>query len=346
MAFFAVIAVFVVLFVTGELIAKWYPYALKIGDLVRFPSWTSSSILASTNNSSPAFSIGSGLEFLRTYFSAIWIALVAGIAIASGIDVLIPKSWLRRLLRSGESKKGVLVGGLLSLPCMMCTCCSAPMARSLVKNGINKSSAVAFWIGNPVLNPAVIAFLAFVGPWQWVALRVVFGLLLVFGVGIVVAKFGKEHEVQRISTGTDGTWSEVPQSLGNGIKRYLRSFSRFSLSLIPEYVVIVFLLGALRGWIFPLIHDSSSVGVASIIVVAVLGTMMVIPTAGELPIVLSLAGLGASPIIIGCLLLTLPAISLPSMAMVGRGFGWFTILSTALCVAIVGIAGGLALALL
>lgn len=345
-SFFVTVVIFVLLFALGEFVAKWYPYTLKIEQLVRFPSWTSNSILKNPQNSGSVFSFLSGFEFLRSYFSAIWLALTAGIVIAAGIDVLIPNGWLESLLRRRNSKTGVLVGGLLSVPCMMCTCCSAPIARSMLKSGARKSSVLAFWIGNPVLNPAVITFLALVGPWQWVALRVVFGLLLVFGISVIIDIFGKDNEVGQTLTPMDRRSFEIPRSLSSGLKRYVWSILRLSVALIPEYVVIVFLLGACSGWIFPLIHGSASIGLVSLVVVAGLATIVVIPTAGELPIVLSLATLGASPVILGCLLITLPAISLPSAAMVGRSFGWNTVLMAALSVAIVGIAGGVALALL
>jgi hypothetical protein len=45
-------------------------------------------------------------------------------------------------------------GGLLSVPCMMCTCCTAPLARTLRRNGAPTSSVLAYWLGNPTLNPA------------------------------------------------------------------------------------------------------------------------------------------------------------------------------------------------
>jgi uncharacterized membrane protein YraQ (UPF0718 family) len=45
---------------------------------------------------------------------------------------------------------------------------------------------------------------------------------------------------------------------------------------------------------------------------------VVIPAAGEIPILLGLAAAGAGTGILGVLLITLPAISLPSMVMVVR----------------------------
>jgi uncharacterized protein len=43
-----------------------------------------------------------------------------------------------------------------------------------------------------------------------------------------------------------------------------------------------------------------------------------IPTGGEIPVLLALTSLGAGTGMVGALLVTLPALSLPSMVMVGR----------------------------
>lgn len=52
----------------------------------------------------------------------------------------------------------------------------------------------------------------------------------------------------------------------------------------------------------------------------ILGTLIVLPTAGEIPILQGLAGAGVSAATLGTLLITLPAISRVSMAMVVRAF--------------------------
>ena len=72
---------------------------------------------------------------------------------------------------------------------------------------------------------------------------------------------------------------------------------------------------------------------------AVVGTLLVIPTAGEIPILqgLAIAGVAAGPI--GALLITLPAVSLPGIAMVGRAFGWRTTAGTAAVVVAGGVLG-------
>jgi len=115
---------------------------------------------------------------------------------------------------------------------------------------------------------------------------------------------------------------------------------------VPEYLVVVLAVGAFRGWLFPLSGGVLSAGVLVVLLAAVVGTLLVISTAGEIPILQGLALAGLSLGGIGALLLTLPAASLPGMAMVGRAFGWRTTWLTAATVAVGGLlAAGLLTAL-
>jgi uncharacterized membrane protein YraQ (UPF0718 family) len=84
-------------------------------------------------------------------------------------------------------------------------------------------------------------------------------------------------------------------------------------------------------------HD----GILWIAAMALAGTLFVIPTAGEVPIVQAMLalGIGAGPA--GALIMTLPAASLPSLAMLGRVFSVRTRLVIAAGVVLSGIVGGL-----
>ena len=97
--------------------------------------------------------------------------------------------------------------------------------------------------------------------------------------------------------------------------------------------VMVFALGMIRAWFFPAMTPAIGHSFWLAPVLAAAGTLFVIPTAAEVPIVqvLQQFGLGGSGA--AALLITLPAVSLPSLAMLGRalpmralivlGFGTF-----------------------
>lgn len=77
-----------------------------------------------------------------------------------------------------------------------------------------------------------------------------------------------------------------------------------------------------------------------------IGTLLVIPTGGEIPVILALTTAGVSAGTAGALLITLPAISLPSMMMVGRAISWRVTLAMAATVAAAALLAGVLLWLL
>jgi uncharacterized membrane protein YraQ (UPF0718 family) len=78
--------------------------------------------------------------------------------------------------------------------------------------------------------------------------------------------------------------------------------------------------------------------VGAAVVAAAAGTLMVIPTGGEIPVVLALSTVGVAAGSAGALLITLPALSVPSMAMVGRVLSWRVTLAMAGAVTLAGLA--------
>ena len=111
-------------------------------------------------------------------------------------------------------------------------------------------------------------------------------------------------------------------------------------TILPGYVVIVLLLGAARAWLFPpqlTIHAS---GIGAIVALSAIGTAFVIPTAGEVPIVQTLMHSGMSIGPAAALLLTLPAISVPSLFIVRGAFPKRVLAFVTACVFVLGIAAG------
>jgi uncharacterized membrane protein YraQ (UPF0718 family) len=270
--------------------------------------------------------------FFSTYLQAIWKALVAALLISAAVQAFVPRSWLLRLLNRRGRLGSAAVGGLVSTPSMMCTCCTAPVAVTLRRDGVSPAAALAYWLGNPLLNPAVIVFLALVAPWQWTVTRVVVGVVVVVGGSALVARVTAPDDVPVEQVTGD---TEVPAAdwFAKAPERFARTLGRLLLTLVPEYLLVVLAIGAFRGWLFPLGGSSVHTGVLAVLGAAVVGTLLVIPTGGEIPVLQALALAGVSLGGLGALLLTLPAVSLPGMAMVARAFGWRTTWATAATVA-------------
>jgi uncharacterized membrane protein YraQ (UPF0718 family) len=114
-----------------------------------------------------------------------------------------------------------------------------------------------------------------------------------------------------------------------------------SLGLIPEYLILVLILGATRAWLFPQIGPSIGNELHWIVLMSLAGLLSVIPTAGEVPIVQAMLalGIGAGPA--AALMMTLAPVSLPSLAMTAKAFPLRTLGLVALAVLAAGIAAGL-----
>ncbi|HUW77063.1 MAG TPA: permease [Gallionella sp.] len=331
---FTGVIIFSIVAIIGFAYVKWVPYYAK-AFVAQSHHAIGDSILSGKAASAPPVSWSAAADYALAYGKAIWKALVLGLILGSGIKVLIPNQWVSAVIgRMGF--KSVALGGIFGIPLMMCTCCAAPVAVGMRQSRASVGSVVSWWMSNPVLNPATLVFMGFVLGWGWTLFRVVFGIAMVLGVAYLAERFADPRETVTLD---QGLAPEADSYQGNFLMRWWREFMTLTIRLVPEYLVIVLLLGASRAWLFPVLgaHD----GIIWIVAMAVAGTLFVIPTAGEVPIVQAMfaLGMGAGPA--GALIMTLSAVSLPSLAMLGRVFSMRIRLVIATGVVLSGIIAGL-----
>ncbi|WP_231984681.1 permease [Mycobacterium sp. 852014-52144_SCH5372336] len=331
--------------VVGLTWAKWVPYVGKALDAARSQHWPGSNILGVGGvKVGDAPSWHAATTFFSSYVTAIWPALLVALLLSACIQAFVPRSWLPQLLNRRNTVWSAAAGGVASTPSMMCACCSAPVAVTLRRSGVNQAAAVAYWLGNPLLNPAVLVFLLCVAPWQWTATRLVVGVGAVVGGSALVAMVSR-RETNGGPPNFDAAQIKPPGDEASAPVRFGRALFRLCVVLVPEYLVLVLVIGAGRGWLMELI-EPANYSVLVVVIAAVLGTLIVIPTAGEIPILQGLALLGVSSGVLGALLTTLPAVSLPGIAMVVRSFGWRTTSATAAMVMVAGVVGAVCLSVL
>jgi uncharacterized protein len=304
----AAIALFFAVAIGGLLYVKWSPYYAKA--FVAAQNHTLGPSIVSGNLAAPP-GIGwqAGVTYWVDYLKAIWQALVLGLVLGAGIEALLPPAVLRRLF---VGPTGSLRATAFAVPSMMCTCCSAPIAVGMVRSGVSASSALVYWLANPVLNPAALVFIGFVLGWQWAALRLIVGVALVFTVGYLAARF-VSFDWRPPSTSSPANDANRPL-----IVAWASAFIRLAVRLLPEYAVLIFALGMVRVWFFPAMTPEIGHSVWLTPALAAAGTLFVIPTAGEVPIIQVLQQFGLGQAGAAALLVTLPAVSLPSLVMLNR----------------------------
>lgn len=310
------IALVALIALVGLYYVKWSPYYDRAFVAAQTHS-IGSSILTDASGAVPASSFQAALDYAMAYGKAIWKALLLGLLLGSAIQTLLPPQWIIRWL-GGFGAGSVVKGSLLAIPGMMCTCCAAPVVSSLRQCRAAPGSAAAFWLGNTMLNPATLIFMGFVLGWHWVGLRLGLGIVMVLGLGWLINRLNRGNNVTVEVPAADMD----PAGLHARplLLRWARSFGRMALRLLPEYVILVLLLGAARTWLFPVMDMSMDNSLSWILGAAVAGALFVIPTAGEVPIVQAMLALGVAAGPAAALLMTLPPVSLPSLIAVSRSF--------------------------
>jgi uncharacterized protein len=328
------VLLFAIIVLVGVWYVKWNPYYHK-AFLAASKHSIGDSIISGKASAPPAPSWTTAWNYTISYFKSVWQAVILGLLLGSLVQVLLPKHWISKIF--GRTRfKSTAIAGAAGIPSMMCTCCSAPVVVGLRQRKASVGAALAYWLANPVLNPATIIFMGFVLSWKFALLRIVAGVIMVLGIGHFANRWSVDDEIPEEFLADD---SENAES-DNLFIQWMKALFPLLRDTLPAYFIVVVFLGAVRAWLFPAIGPAMANSFLVIIGLAIAGTLFIIPTAGEIPIVQSLMsfGLGVGPAV--ALLMTLPAVSLPSLLMVKRVFSTKVLLFVAGSVALIGMLSG------
>ena len=326
--------------IIGLLIVKWMPYWNKAFVAAAKHSIGASIVTGKTTHAE-AVGLSAAWKYALAYFKSVWQAVVLALVLGASLQVFVPRKWLMNLI-GGNGYRSAAIAGAASMAGMMCTCCAAPVVVGMRNQRASMASSLAFLLGNPVLNPATIVFMGFVLGWPFAGLRIFFGLLMVAGVAWIANRYAASGAGATLSHYALRTApiEDANRTVAGIVSAWLNVLWVEIYTLLPGYIIIVFLLGGLRAWLFPpglTIHAS---GMGAIALLSAIGTLFVIPTAGEIPIVQTLMHAGMSPGPATALLMTLPAISLPSLFIVRKVFPGRVLAAVLACVFAVGIVAG------
>jgi uncharacterized membrane protein YraQ (UPF0718 family) len=322
------------IFIIGLFIVKWSPY------------WHKAHVAAGAHNIGKAIANGDaavGIQaawaYTLSYFKAVWEAVVLALLLGASVQAFVPRAWLLRAIgRATPGSAAIAAAG--SMTTMMCTCCTGPIVVGLRRQTVAAGSALAFFLGNPMLNPATLVFIGFVLGWQFATLRILLGFVLVFAVAMIANRItGEATKAPEVTLSPIET---QPRTFGAMFKAWLRELWIEAYTILPGYIAIVFIVGGLQAWLLPPGLTLHASGIFAILGLSLLGTIFVIPTAGEVPIIQTLmhAGMGVGPA--AALLMTLPAVSAPSLYIVRNVFSRKVLAMTTAAVFVCGIVAGVA----
>jgi len=103
--------------VGGLFYVKWDPYFHRALTAAAQHS-IGASIISGRASGAPAPSVAAALGYAWAYGKAIWQAMILGLVLGAGVQAVVPRDWLAKLL-GRSSFSGVAAAGLASVPSMM-----------------------------------------------------------------------------------------------------------------------------------------------------------------------------------------------------------------------------------
>lgn len=111
------LTVLLLIFVGGLYVVKWNPYYHRAFVAVTQHS-IGTSIVSGQEAVPPPASLEAAVGYAWAYGKSIWQAMILGLVLGAGVQVLVPRDWLARLF-GGRHFKAVALAGLASVPSMM-----------------------------------------------------------------------------------------------------------------------------------------------------------------------------------------------------------------------------------
>ncbi|MBI4199122.1 MAG: permease [Chloroflexi bacterium] len=270
-----------------------------------------------------------------SYLLTVWHATFLGVLLA-GLALTVLPHYLRPFLsRTGWG--GSLFGAVFALPQPFCSCCASVVAPSLVRRGASRQFTLAFVVGSPMLNVTSLILAALLLPPPYAAVRVAAGLILAVPVTWGVARLADGWRGPRGSA-SPRRWSQWASRWSGRYCRLfhleemvqgrnlsapsalLASWLTVSLRIALLIVPTLFLLSLVTAGLVQVLPESLANNGLGVVLAAVAGTLLMVPTWAEVPVALQMLQAGFSGPA-ATLLIVLPPVSLPCLALLGGALG-------------------------
>ncbi|MBI3939832.1 MAG: permease [Acidobacteria bacterium] len=292
-----------------------------------------------------------------SYLLTVWHATFLSILLAGLALTTLPATLKPFVARTGF--KGSLFGSLFALSQPFCSCCSSAMAPSLVRQGASANFFLAFVVGSPMLNPSTLILAALLLPAPYAISRIVAGIVLTILVTYGVAHLAERRDTVAASTENRALQSRVARwanwytgafhldkwvsgrqggTPASMLSTWFYVSGRMALLLVPTLLV----WSILTAVIVQILPSAFGNNVPSVIFSAAAGTLLMIPTWTEIPVVLQMIQSGFSGPA-AALLVVLPSVSLPCLLILGGCIGrWRVVALLGLAVMAAGMVAGVA----
>lgn len=276
------------------------------------------------------------------YVNTIWFTTILGLFIGGALVSLAPA--IARGNLEGNGPRQFVSGILLGLPNMFCTCCAVTTATGLRRAGAGLLGSLAFFVTAPALNVVVILLAFQLLPLKLAIARTLLGVLAAAGVTYAAARLNPRLWSQALQTSAT---SQVTGSVPGLMRSWIGNTWNLTRMTVPMLIAGFLIIGVFKA-VFPVetVIRQFGDGVWTTLAAAVAGTFLMAPTFTEVLWVQEFTkqGMGQGPAV--ALLITLPAVSFPSLWVLGKTFGSYRLAaSLGLGILLLGFVGGMVFSL-
>ena len=269
------------------------------------------------------------------YMTIIAPALIFGVLISAAVRAFVSERWIAGAFGAG-STKAHLWAGLAGAPMMLCSCCVAPVYRSIAEKTARSGPAITVMLAAPSLNPAALLLTFLLFQPELALGRLVMAALIVFAGSPII-----ERALPHVMLPPPAETALPAEPDQGAIGLFLKSLGSVSIRTVPVLIVGVIASMFLLEWMPANLFSSPGSQVVAILAVATIAVPVALPTFFEVPIALTLLAAGFPPGAALAILVAGPAVNLPSLLTVGRFSGWKMAAAVAALVWLVAVVGGI-----
>lgn len=278
---------------------------------------------------------GKSIQFFVYDFIKIGLLLCFLIFLISYIQSFFPPEKTKKILSKYNGIGGNIIGALLGTVTPFCSCSSIPIFIGFTRAGLSSGITFSFLISSPLVDLGSLLLLVSIFGWPIAIVYVITGLILAVIGGTIIDKTGLGKNVEDfVLNGSGPIDIESPDLTVKDRLTYARDQMWQTYKKVFWYIVIGVGIGAIIHNLIPEAWVEAALGSEqwySVPIATLIGVPMYADIFGTIPIAEALFAKGAGLGTILAFMMSVTALSLPSLIMLRKAIKpklliWFMII--------------------
>lgn len=265
--------------------------------------------------------LGGSISFFVYDTIKIFILLAVLIFFISYIQSYFPPERTKKILTKFKGIYGSIISALLGTVTPFCSCSSIPIFIGFSNAGLPLGVTFSFLISSPMVDIASLLLLASFFGMKISIMYVVLGLIIAVAGGTIISKLNMDDQIRTYKDKTRDLYAESEDFNQKQRLNYAKEDTIIIVKNVYKYVLIGVGIGALiHNWIPQevILKVLGSDNPFSVIIASVIGIPMYADIFGTIPIAEALFMAGVPIGTILAFMMSVTALSLPSMIMLSK----------------------------